>query len=379
MAFTMPDYPLLSGRQVNPFADLVSNALQGYASAIEAKYKPLTVPAKAMSEMAYASFVQPQFISKLLSNPAIAANLSKEQLNQALNISTGGGSFGYAPNPYIPNVMQNNQSPVANQPTQARNQPAYSGNQSYGYGTGETATPQEVNQFANNAEEKLGMPPKRDQTFSEKAGEYERNVARGKELGKQEGETIAEYGKIYRDSNTRQQNYNEITSLINNPVFRSVRQSPIAQGAEMAYLSKTGTPEQQQVIGQFIEDSKKYVADTMNSFQGRKFARELPLTEKMAVTESDTLNAMIGKIKAASYYNQYTKRVADLVTDLMHGGYTEKEALKIASQTIDTAAIKKEIENSLDYTVQVRNARTGQVENMPISHARRLKGLKNAL
>lgn len=91
MAFTMPDYPMLSDEQINPMANAVQKALAGYKGGTEAKYQPKMLQADIFSK---------QFapLAQIASNPLAMAMMGDkgagimQMISQLLQQSQGGAS-----------------------------------------------------------------------------------------------------------------------------------------------------------------------------------------------------------------------------------------------------------------------------------------------
>ena len=90
---------------------LRSDQLENQIKKVQAQYAPMTVPAKAMSEMAYASLLGPQFMAKMMGNQDIVANLPggdpqrQAIINMITNAASGQGAAG---NQLRQNVMGQN-------------------------------------------------------------------------------------------------------------------------------------------------------------------------------------------------------------------------------------------------------------------------------
>jgi len=84
MSFTMPQFEILEGDEVNPLAGILNKSATVSQNRTKAKYAPMTMQADAMSKMAYANLMAPQFLAKLMGNPDVVANMTEEQKQQAL-------------------------------------------------------------------------------------------------------------------------------------------------------------------------------------------------------------------------------------------------------------------------------------------------------
>ncbi len=74
---------------------------------VKADYAPLTVPAQAYSQLAYANAVAPQILAKLMGNEGALANMSEEQKRNMLNAIQ---SAGFKSNNGL-NLLSQNQAP----------------------------------------------------------------------------------------------------------------------------------------------------------------------------------------------------------------------------------------------------------------------------
>lgn len=64
---------------------LTQSNLENQIKQVQAQYAPLTVPAKGLSELTYAMYMQPQYAAKLLEHENLAAQLKGNQVGNAVN------------------------------------------------------------------------------------------------------------------------------------------------------------------------------------------------------------------------------------------------------------------------------------------------------
>lgn len=339
--------------------DLYTNYLKQKIAEIEAKYAPISTLAKAASELAYSQLMGPQFISKLLANPDIQANIPDELKGSLLQNLVQTGTQAGAFNPYVQQLL--------GRPTnQGQQYQTYPSQQFYAQptqGLGPIPRPRSRTEIPINEKENLremeNIPEttyeeptdffKPGQTWAEKSGESLGIKKEREKAGELRAEDIREYGKKYEDTLKKKSNLNEIVNLVNDPYFQSIRKLPFVQQKEFSYyLNVGGSKEQQRRAGNFLTYSKDYVRDAFNSFTGNKLKSEMPMVQDMAVTTNDRLDVIIGKVQAASLINDIDNEINSKVPKLMKKYHMDKqEALEKVYNSIDINKIKKLIDNKL--------------------------------
>jgi hypothetical protein len=361
MAFTMPSFPIIDIPSPVP-KDLIANALNAYATTkyqfpleqIKLQYAPLTTLAEASSKLAYANLLGPQFVAKLLANPAIRGNIPDPILNQAIKslVSSGMSPAGTSQNPYMQQALSQagigglprNQPISYTQPAteQTQYQPSVQTQQTQ-YQPSTQIEPQETT--TTGGYEFPG--PKK--TFAERAGEQQGIIKEEEELGKVRAGVIKSLGEDYKTSDDRLSAIDQLIDTVNTPAFASVRQVPIGQQYELAYYSKLGNKDQQQVIGNFITQANRMVAESIKSFGGNKLKGEVDISKAMKVGDHDTLNVILGKLQAARVYEGYKMARARYTAQIMQKEHmNEIDALEKADKMIHGPAIRRETEEKLN-------------------------------
>lgn len=419
-----PGGPLVTSmRGINALTDSnLGNVIKG----VQAKYAPITVPAEAASKLAYANLMGPQFLAKLMGNQDILGNLSGDQFQNMMRLVYGAGTGQTTGNALVNNpgllaAIQNQISPQNNSllgnivrnvknafglgdsqnasPTNAlltnpnlsqqdranitNMQPGQSytiqgtgagmnnnPNSGYSYdqnGNNVRATPEQIDQIANAGSATLPNTP------AENAGEYAKTKALRAEQGKIIANDINELDKQYEGALKLDIPLNSMEKIITDPVFQNMRKFPFFQGLQLNAKAKVGTPEEQKIIGKFITESKRLQADTVNSFAGRALVKEFDIANQMKIDDKDSFGVILGKYPAIREYNEFTKQRSRIASQLMNQKkMTRGDALEQADKMVNGAAIRSEIEKSLDYPIQVKNIKTGQSMTMPASQARKL-------
>ncbi len=202
---------------------------------------------------------------------------------------------------------------------------------------------------ANAQPAQPAQPAAPQKTSAEKVGEYEGIVKEGEELGKDRANSIKELDKTYESSLKSEIPMKEISKIATNPEFVKMRDRiPFFQDKQMWYLSKQGTKEQQELIGEFKNYANQVVASTVTNFGGRILDKEITLAQNMKVSDNDTMGELIGKLKAAELINEVNKRGSRIASDLMRTQHISKgQALEQAYKQIDGDKIKEQINYNL--------------------------------
>jgi len=378
---------------------------------IKSQYLPQTMQAEAASKLAYANLMAPQFLAKAMTNPDFMGNLTEEQRNQLKNIVHSAGTFNSPANNamndmpqntgvghpstnnisgWVQNAMKNafnqngnQQHPVTmpnamNQMDMKRPPGAVmrEGEQWYN-AKGEPVYEEEAQETGPNPmklELTQGITPK---TYPEKAGEYRGTI---KQLEK-EGEYRADALKAIGDSQLALSNsgavLDRMTGLITNPVFANMRNKiPGFQNKQLDYLKVMGTPEEKELIGDFLSTGESFIASTVQGFGGKPLVREFDLAQRQKITGHDTVESAIGKMRSARSLHDIAEKKNQIVSELLQKGYNEADAVKQANKMVDVSAIEKATNERLQRKITVRNDKTGATKTVTIEEARKM-GIPN--
>jgi hypothetical protein len=378
--------PFITGaRGVNAFnKERLENEYQG----IKNKYAPLSLQAKAASELAYASLMGPQYVAKLMGNEHIVANLTPEQRQQALDtvtkagLSHGIGSDATQPsNPLanLPNIQNTqNKSPLSRIVDEVRNvfgfnknaaQPAEQGQNPLANLSEKGMEPVNVNPIMGNEPnseiakatnawmqspealdqaKKEGMytipqapqllnwyrnkqstapqPPGRQgpNTYAENVGTYKGRVTEGEEAGKIRAKDIGELNDTVYNSDTKLTTLYDLNKMVASPIIREIRQLPLAGQHEIGWYAKEGTPAQQQLIGRIKSQFGTIVKDSSRDFAGQFRKGEQQLLNGMKPNESDTVDVMIGKLESLTVMTKLLRERSALISRIMSEQHVDK-------------------------------------------------------
>lgn len=427
---------------------LTEENLKNQIKNVEAQFAPFTVPAKAMSEMTYANIANPQYVAKMLGNPELAAQLTGNQVSNAVaNITrpitgqagTGSGTgnafdtlaqwqsqvrqnrspigqlFDFITGRGKASPVQNNlnNAPSNNQQSQsgqAQPQQSYptqgiqgqGADSGYSYdsnGNNVVATPQEQAAAGRGGspsgpavnlgggitgtavpEVGTGYTPEMaaqqratNNTYAENIARAKGIIKRGEELGGQNGRDIAGFGKEYEGYLKTGYALDNLASITTNPIWQNMRNKvPLFQQKQLSVLKSLGTPEEQDMIGNFTTTAQEIVKDNLNSFTGTRLKGELGISQNMKVSDNDTVDVALGKLKASMLFNQLGKQISSLTPDLMKkNDWDKQKALQEAEKTIDFKKTKETIEDALTPKVTIVNPKTGARVTIPLSEAQR--------
>lgn len=354
--------------------DILGNQIKN----IEMQYAPLTKKAEAASKLAYANLMGPQFLSKLLGNNAILANLPDSKKAEALNMlykagsgGATGNSIGINPlsalgksepseenlsswlvNKFKSMVGNNNQEEASSPNALLNAQPnlsAFDEKNINNMQPGEAYRVQGNKSVPSPFSATMPAPQGNPATFSENLANYEGVVEEGKEAGKIRAKNIEELNNTVFNGETNQATLDNISEILGSPVFENIRSVPLAGHHELAYYSKFGTPEQQNMVGQYYTLTGNIIKDASRDFAGQFRRGEQQLLQNMKPSAADTVDTARGKTEALSYINKLLTERSRLTAKLMNEYHINKgQAQEIADKRINGAALREQIHNKLN-------------------------------
>ncbi len=389
---------------------LSNNRLLRDINRVKAQYAPMTTQAEALSKLAYANMMGPQFLAKAINNPGFLASLSEDQKNAASNAIYRAGSGqgtglnsinnlpmqppapahlnpltwiadklknGFENRPSInslassPEVQNTMPSPQMNR--EPMNEPqAPESRQTMPREDGETDESLAYEDWLNSPEgqkevakgDSANIPDKNkilkrwyskkaneehEPTWAERTGQHLGVVEEGKEAGKIRATARKELDQEYQQALQLKAPFEKLNSIITNPTFQKLRQIPGFQQLQMTGKANFGTQEEQKIIGQFQAAAKNVVAATVKGFGGRILASEIPLSESMKLSDKDTIGVMLGKLPTVKEFNELTLQRARLASKLMKEYHLDKgDALEQADKLVDGKAIREQVKNELN-------------------------------
>jgi len=403
---------------------------------IKKQYLPTTLSAEAASKLAYANLMGPQFLAKLLSNdsaianmgdPAAKAALQKavqagmgqgsgmnafNQMQQGNGLPTGigqpgtnalsgwftnalknafgqkqaqniGASYDNSDNPGVsaegPGPIDSGSPFVGRQgykaPTFSQKRPkdgvTLEGQQWYN-AKGEPVYAEEENTPDGSMELELtkGIPPK---TYAEKTGEYKGTVKQKEQEGKYRADALNAIGQSQLGLSNSGAVLDRMTGIITNPVFANMRNKiPAFQSKQLDYLKAMGTPEEKELIGDFLSTGESFIASTVQGFSGKPLVREFDLAQRQKITPHDTVDSATGKLRSARALHDIAEKKNQIVSELLQKGYNESDAVRQANKMVDVSAIEKETNARLQRTITVTNRKTGEKKTVTIEEARKM-------
>jgi len=387
---------------------------------IKAKYAPVTTQAEALSKLAYANLMGPQFLAKMMGNPDIVASLSEPQIKNNINtINRAGNGQGTSTgllNSLQSNVMPNGEpsgNPLANigqfiagkfrgmfpeannqqaMPTNSLANPEIgmpSQNQAPALPsvrpkggvsvTGEqwydkNGNPVYTDEIEDNGVPvDLGIAPQRELTYAEKAGKQKGIIGEGTETGKIRAKDIDNLNTTVFNAETNGETLNQINDILASPEFEQIRQVPLLGHHELSYYAKAGTPEQQQMVGKYYTLTGNLVKDASRDFAGQFRKGEQQLLNGMKPNPNDTVDTAKGKSETLTILNRMLQERSRLTSKIMNQYHVNKlEASEEADKRINGQQIRRDIHDRLNPTVTIINRKTGDKKTVSISEARKL-------
>lgn len=402
---------------------------------IKSQYLPSTLQAEAASKLAYANLMGPQFLAKLLQNPGAIANMgdpaARAALEKAVQAGMGGGSgqnFLNNPPPqhtgigqpstnnfsgYLKNAIKSlighgqgqsanpladaaQSMPIQQKMTQQMPQTAKMGGLNTESAMNATPGPRprdgvtlEGQQWYNKkgepvyAEEETtpngeemeleltkGIPPK---TYAQKTGEYQGTVKQLEKEGEYRAAALKQIGESQLGLSHSGAVLDRMTGIVTNPVFANMRNRiPAFQSKQLDYLKAMGTPEEKELIGDFLSTGESFIASTVQGFSGKPLVREFDLAQRQKITPHDTIDSAIGKLRSARALHDIAEKKNQIVSELLQKGYNESDAVRKANKMIDVSSIEKETNARLQRKITITNRKTGEKKTVTIEEARKM-------
>lgn len=215
-----------------------------------------------------------------------------------------------------------------------------------------------------------GIPPK---TYAENTADYKGTLKQGEEGGKYRAEALKNIGESQLGLSNSGAVLDRMTGIIKNPVFANMRNTiPGFQNKQLDYLKVMGTPEQKELIGDFLSTGESFIASTVQGFSGKPLVREFDLAQRQKITGHDTIESATGKLRSARTLHDIAEQKNQIVSELLDKGYNEAEAVKQANKMIDVSAIEKATNESLQRKIEIKNSKTGEKKMVTIEEARKL-------
>jgi hypothetical protein len=377
---------------------LRSGQLENQSKAIENQYLPLNSLAKAASQLAYSSLTGPQFIAKLMGNESILANMPDEQKKAALSMLYNAGSKPTLQSNALNQVPSSENQQPTNQPfseflvnklknvfgssSESKEQKPQNQMIMTAGGIPVVAPTQDINKIKDLSEGQSYTIPlsqgegQQNSSYAENTGKYKGIVAEDTESGKIRAKDISDLNNNVINAENSQTTLDSLSKIVSSPAFEQIRSTPLAGRHELSYYSKFGTPEQQNMVGQYYTLTGQIIKDNARDFGGQFRKGEQQLLEGMKASPSDTVDVARGKIEALSFMNKMMMQRSKLVSNIMSEKHINKlQALEIADKQLNGDEIRQQIHDKLNPTVTIRNKKTGETMTIPSGEARTKYGV----
>lgn len=373
---------------------LMSDIYDRQIKGVQAQYAPLTTQADAASKMAYANLMGPQFLAKLMGNSDVVANSPQLQDPATIAKLYQAGMGGGTGNAMMGNPMMQppqNQSGLQGMVNSVKNAFGF-GQQPQGQGgqpqnsllenpnQGNQLTPaqkfsqenpqiiqQMRDQFEKTGQAQYTIPENQGalqpsfpqnsspnvgkNTYAENAGIQGGIKAEGIEQGKIRAKEIEELNNTVFNAKTNQTTLDDISNILASPTFEKMRQTPILGHHELSYFAKFGTPEQQQMVGQYYTLTGNIIKDASRDFAGQFRKGEQQLLQGMKPSPGDTVDTARGKTESLSYLNKMLAERSSLTSQYMNQYHINKgQAQDMADQQVHGDVIRQNVHNKLNPT-----------------------------
>lgn len=341
-------------KQLNALNELQKQRFENQILNVKAQYAPLTTLAEAGSKLAYQSLIGPQFVAKLMGNPDILANIPDDKKAEALNMLYRAGSSNPLINNLekIPDQQQSLSDFLVNKIKNVFSQPSPEAKNSVAENNMKFDLPERDKNAINNLSpgQSYVIPENnKKNSFSENVGRYKGIISEGEKSGDIRANDIKDLNDTFFSAKTNQSTLDNLSNILSSPEFEKIRQVPLAGHHELSYYSKFGTPEQQNMVGQYYTLTGNIIKDSARDFAGAFRTGEQKLLSGMKPSPSDTVDVARGKTEALSIMNKMLSERSRITSDIMSKNHINKlQAQEIADKQIDGKSIRDEIHNKLN-------------------------------
>jgi hypothetical protein len=179
-------------------------------------------------------------------------------------------------------------------------------------------------------------------TNAEKVGRAKGTIKQGETEGKFRAEALKDIGKSQLALSNAGAALNNLTKVIENPVFKGMRDKiPAFQDKQLSALKVIGTDAEKKLIGQYIAAAESVVANTVAGMGTRHLVREYDLATRQKINDKDTIQSAEGKLQNAVELHDIAEQKNDIIADLLKQGVDEAMAVKQANKMVDVSAIEK--------------------------------------
>lgn len=284
----------------------------------ELPYAGLSKLAQSASQLAYSSFLAPQFIAKLMQNPDFMANLTPDQI--AALKATQVKAAGTDPFRIVQNVMSGNTnsstpsntntSPSPVIPSGSTGDATNSGMSLDADGNNVRASSDEVNAVANQGNQGSATTYDPNKSYAENAANYQGTKEKGKAAGKEAGKTLSDALNTAADSSDTAQN------LVNQlDRFHKVYQESTFVGKPLGMLARWGTKSSE--LPSIAADMQTALAAQLfgnkTSNYKEMLARDIKLNPDLPRNaEKENYQAMRAQAVRAGMMNDFYQTAAEL-------------------------------------------------------------------
>jgi len=229
------------------------------------------------------------------------------------------------------------------------------------------------NQQASPSTEMGGIGGQQRPTWSENTGTQKGIENELAESGKIRAKNIDELNNTVFNSETNAVTLDSINKILASPEFEQIRQVPLLGHHELSYYAKEGTPEQQQMVGQYYTLTGNLIKDASRDFAGQFRKGEQTLLQGMKPSPNDTVDTAKGKSETLTVLNKMLAERSRITSKIMSEYHVNKlAAQEAADKQINGDQIRKQIHEQLNPMVEIVNSKTGERKQVTAAEARKL-------
>jgi len=194
-------------------------------------------------------------------------------------------------------------------------------------------------------------------------------TARQKAINSEDAKTIADLDKASIEGGDTGNTLSGLKDIVTSDTWKKMHPFPIGNKQQVAAYGTFGSPEQQQMAGDFYAKSGQVVANMAQQFKGQFRKGEQSLVTGTKPNAADTVAVQQGKIEALQMMNSFMTQRRKMASQFMRQGSSEPDAMDKADTQLrgdlirkvatEKAGGKKAIEASAKATESAPTAETG--------------------
>lgn len=209
-----------------------------------------------------------------------------------------------------------------------------------------------INPLTGTSTEQIGQTPQQQ-------AELKMQVGRSNAFSGQDAKLVNTLDTQSASADQTLNTLGDIGKIIYTPEWSEMRKLATIPGggkASLWWYAHNGTPEQQQMAGQFISTTGQVVANMASQFKGQFRKGEQQLISGIKINDTDTPALSQGKFESLVSMENFLKQRNNLTSKLVRQGLSPPDANEQADRTLNGDLVRK--------IISVKSGQEGQSKNV---------------